>query len=276
MYIMGGNTDGSNFNDVWALSLSSETWTSVVTSGDGPSPGWGSSAVLDAATNTMIIYGGTGAPEDVWALSLSSHTWTNIPTSNKPTGRYVHTAVFDAATNSMYIFGGYGPTLFDTWALSFSSNPYTSNTWTSISTSGPSKRYSHSSVLDPATRTVYIFGGYTDDGSSYLNDVWALSLSSNTWTPVSTSGDGPSARSSHSFVFDAATSAMYIMGGYDNTGSCLNDVWALNLLSHTWSVLPTPGTFPPSLFHNLFLCVVPSLVRPPKTERERGGYRLQL
>jgi N-acetylneuraminic acid mutarotase len=230
MYAMGGSGHGYGLhNDVWALNISSNTWTPVSTSGDGPPDGrWGHSAVLDAATNTMIIYGGSGADSGDWALDLSSHTWTSIPTSNDPTQRTVHSAVFDTATNSMYIFGGYGSaTLFEVWALSLSSN-----TWTAVSTSGPTKRWSHSTVLDEATRTAYVFGGH--DGSNYLSEVWSLDLSSNTWTSVSTSGDGPpAARNDHSCVLDAATRTMYIMGGSD--GNCLNDVWALSLSSHTWT-----------------------------------------
>src|SRR4051812_20001804 len=46
-------------------------------------------------------------------------------------------------------------------------------------------RASHSAVYDSANQRMVIFGGF--NGTTAFRDVWAFSLTANTWTQISTS-----------------------------------------------------------------------------------------
>jgi hypothetical protein len=123
MYIMGGYGGSSPFNDIWSMDLSRNMWASVATSGETPSARYGHSAVVDTATKTMYIMGGSDTSSylnSLYALDLSTKIWANITTSGgPPLTRTGHSAVLDATTNTMYIMGGddNDDRLNDVWAL---------------------------------------------------------------------------------------------------------------------------------------------------------------
>jgi hypothetical protein len=72
-----------------------------------------------------------------------------------------------------------------------------------------------------------VFGG-ASGSSSYLNDVWALSLSGTpAWSPLVPSGDPPGTRCYHSAIYDPARNRMVMFGGFWGSSTCFNDVWAL-------------------------------------------------
>jgi hypothetical protein len=107
-------------------------------------------------------------------------------------------------------------------------------------------RWFHSAIYDPVRDRMVVFGGYV--GSySYRNDVWALSLAGTpTWTALSPTGTPPSARGSHSAIYDPVRDCMVVFGGGDASG-LRNDVWALSLAgTPAWTeVFPTGA--PPSV-----------------------------
>jgi hypothetical protein len=83
-----------------------------------------------------------------------------------------------------------------------------------------------------------IFGG---EGSTLLNDVWALGLdcSQPTWTNLTPpSGPAPSAREYASAVFDAPRNRMVVYGGETSTGHFSPEVWAFSLSTMLWTQLP--------------------------------------
>jgi hypothetical protein len=74
--------------------------------------------------------------------------------------------------------------------------------------------------------------------------VWALSLAGTpTWTQLTPSGAGPSARSCATAVYDVARKRMVVFGGSDP--AFRNDAWALTLTDPpTWTQLLPSGTPP--------------------------------
>jgi hypothetical protein len=113
-------------------------------------------------------------------------------------------------------------------------------TWIEISS--PSPRSSHTAIYDPVRDRMVVFGG--GDVSGNFDAVWALSLSGTpAWTHLGPSGSAPTARSSHSAIYDPVRDRIIVFGG--NDGSLRNDVWALSLSGvPAWTQLTPSGTAP--------------------------------
>ena len=129
---------GAAYNDVWVLSNANglggtSVWTNTVAQGAGMSSPWrgGHSAVYDAASNRMVMFGGyndTTYYNDVWVLSNANGLggtpgWTNTVAqgaAGSPLGRVQPAAVYDASGKRMILFGGDIFTTYynDVWVLS--------------------------------------------------------------------------------------------------------------------------------------------------------------
>jgi len=129
---------GVYYNDVWVLSNANglggtSTWTNTVAQGSVSSSPWrgGHTAVYDAASNRMIVFGGyngTTYLNDVWVLSnanapSSTPTWANTvgqDAAGGPSRRVQSTAVYDAGSKRMVVFGGdvFIKYYNDVWVLS--------------------------------------------------------------------------------------------------------------------------------------------------------------
>ncbi len=98
-----------------------------------------------------------------------------------------------------------------------------------------------SAVYDPVRDRMVVFGGY--DGSA-RNDVWALTLAgAPAWTQLTPDGTPPSARYSHTAIYDPVRDRMVVFGGFD--GYRRNDVWTLSLGDTTeWTLLTPSGSLP--------------------------------
>jgi len=129
--------------------------------------------------------------------------------------------------------------------------------WTELSPSGepPTPRERHTSVYDPATNRMIVFGGRDSDFNA-LDELWVLTHANGLggaphWMLLSQTGDAPGARILHTAVYNPVSNRMIVFGGRDDTNSTVPaDVWVLehaNGLGGTpnWILLsPTGG--PPS------------------------------
>jgi hypothetical protein len=119
---------GRDKNDTRVLSnanglASPSTWTTLAPSGGPPGVREFHSAVYDAATRKMVVFGGTNLIQtccpyvqsdynDTWILSdadglSGTPTWTQIaPAGGPPPARWAHAAVYDSARDRMIVFGG--------------------------------------------------------------------------------------------------------------------------------------------------------------------------
>jgi hypothetical protein len=99
--------------------------------------------------------------------------------------------------------------------------------WLALQPTGtlPFARSQATAVWDPGTNRLILFGG-TSNGcatSSALNDVWLLTKANGqggtgAWSQPGTSGTAPSARQSHTAVYNPTTNRMIVYGG-DNCGT---------------------------------------------------------
>ncbi|MGH2593211.1 MAG: Kelch repeat-containing protein, partial [Anaerolineae bacterium] len=122
--IFAGQASGF-FNDVWAFDAAEETWQKLETKGTPPAARYGTSAVIDAKRNLLIVTHGfaSGRFDDTFALDLATNTWSQInPIDGMPLKRCLHESVYDAKSDRMILFGGcssgFGPCpQGDLWSL---------------------------------------------------------------------------------------------------------------------------------------------------------------
>jgi hypothetical protein len=237
----------------------------------GPGTRSQASAVYDASTNQMIMFGGQHAPtnvdfHDVWAVkdviapsgsTANNLNWVAVTTAGAPPkDRFGHTAAYNPTTHRMIVFGGGtgfpGPCVNELWVLQNANSVGGTATWSELSPTGtlPPVREGHASVYDPNTNTMIVFGG-TDCNGNYYNDVWILSNADGStgtpkWTQSRPVGTPPSARSQSSAIYDGASRVMTIFGGGAASKSVSNDVWTLANVkgTPTWTQLAPTGTPP--------------------------------
>jgi hypothetical protein len=234
--VFGGKlSEGEHiYGDTWAFELDSRQWVELHSGPNGdpdfaPQGRYGHVAVLDAAGDRMLVYGGSALSEfnDVWSFDLSTLQWTRLRTGApgeldpQPHGRHDHVAAFDPVARRIVIHGGLGDpsmlTMADTWAFDVSAA-----TWTRLP-DGPD-RCRHMMDYDPASRRAVFFGGWRvaggEQSGSRFNDIWAFDLSTDQWLEL----DGgveesrPETRDRHSMVLRTDDGALYVFGGLEASG----------------------------------------------------------
>eukprot|EP00434_Breviolum_minutum_P042171 symbB.v1.2.037522.t1/scaffold5566.1/size25801/2 len=159
------------------------------------------------------------------AVAVEANRWIQLsPSGTPPTARYDHTSVWSDVADGMYVFGGYNGSndgrlndlhFFDRQA----------NRWSQLSPSGtpPTARNHHTSVWSDVADGMYVFGGYNGSYSE-LNDLHFFDRQANRWIQLSPSGTPPTARYDHTSVWSDVADGMYVFGGYNGSGSDLNDL----------------------------------------------------
>jgi PKD repeat protein len=278
-----------NGNEVWILTHANglggtPTWSKLEPTGTPPASNWGESAVYDAVTNRLIVYGGCVANcgstrSDVFVLTHAnglggSPVWSQITVTN-PQDRVNHSALYNSANDLMIVFGGqhgsYGTDENDIRLLSNAVGITSPSTWTALSPTGgpPGVRSGHTAIYDQASNRMTVFGGVElisalPYNHYEYNDLWVLSdangLGTPTWTQLTPSGDLPFPRQAHSAVYDSANNRMLVYGGSNfsettQSHTYLGDLWELtgsNGLDGTpaWSQPSSSGASPgPRAYH---------------------------
>ncbi|HEV8481800.1 MAG TPA: kelch repeat-containing protein [Candidatus Eisenbacteria bacterium] len=248
LVLVGGRNATTTFNDVWTLSLATDTltWAQMTPVGPDPGPRAASALVYDSDRDRIVFFAGmdgAGNPRnDVWSLTLSgTPTWSEItPAGTPPSARNGSSAIYDPVRQQLVVFGGGTgvPNNNDTWALNLAGTP----TWTQLAPANlPSGRQFQTSTYDPIGDRLLVYGG---SNGAVLSGAWALSLSGATsWVPLS-----GTRRRGHLAIYDPQRERMVVMGGDD--GTPLNDVWELDFTNSTWLKLTPAGTPPtPRAFH---------------------------
>ncbi len=216
-------------NDVWELKLTGNpSWNEIFPSGTPPAGRLAGAAVFDVLHQRFVGFGGTvGLPVDTWQLDLRDQpAWSTVATSLlEPLGGYGMTSIFDPVRNRMLIFGGslnegYYGTHNDTWELDLKQEV---PTWRQMNPAGPLPlaRRTLTSVFDPRRNRMVIFGGWdgTPSESAFLNDTWALSLSTQdgAWTELAPDGPVPGVRDAMAAAYDPLTDRMVVFGGWSGS-----------------------------------------------------------
>ena len=243
MVVYGGHMFTFPFEprDVRALSLGDTlTWTSL---GNGAAGREGMSGMADLARDCMVLNGGQdqsiASPSpyfnDTYVLSLAGGGGSSSVTApiQGQRGGTFYDPVRDRIVSCVN-----GASI---WTLS----PTAGSASQLLTTAGtpPAGRLNGTATYDPVRDQVVVFGGY--DGTTYLDDVWTLSLAGTpTWAHITPMGAPPQGRYWHSTVFDPVGDRMIVFGGVGASGY-FSDVWALSLSEPPrWQQLVPTGTPP--------------------------------
>jgi uncharacterized protein (TIGR03437 family) len=162
MIVSHGFTNSGRFDDTWSFDLRTNRWQDISPSSGRPLRRCLHHAVLDAAGNQMLLYGGCASGfgpcplGDLWSFDLAAHRWTERTAAVKPPGRQWHGLGFDSDRRRLILFGGSGDTgaLNDTWEYDPAQNQ-----WMQIrSLDTPAGRDRHETTFMPNLGIVF-FGG---------------------------------------------------------------------------------------------------------------------
>jgi N-acetylneuraminic acid mutarotase len=240
LIILFGGEGTVTYNDTWAYNPTNNTWTEL-TPAISPPPRLGANLVFDPTSGQNILFGGQQLSffyDDTWAYVSHSNTWTNLNPTTSPGGRAYAAMDFNPSNGQVILFGGENDTftpLDDTWG--FDAN---ANIWTNLNPpDSPSARDADSMVFYPPTGQMILFGG-SDVNDNNLQDTWALAPISTTleWVNLNPSNP-PSPRDSASMVFNPSTGKNILFGGFNGT-TYLNDTWAFDLDTDSWTNLIPP------------------------------------
>lgn len=173
--------------------------------------------------------------------TVTDGAWTQVaPAGGLPTARANHALVYDPTGRQVILFGGGTEELEhnDTWTY----DPVV-NTWTDLHPGGdlpPARRF-HAMAYDPTSGLVILFGGVSD--LEPLADTWAYDPRSDRWIDLAPGGDVPAPRGFHSLVSEPISGKVLLFGGGDQNGD-MNDLWAYDPVTNTWSELQPDGHAP--------------------------------
>lgn len=252
--------------DVWAMSLGdAPAWTELHPGGAVVPGLFECASAFDPVRRRLLVFGGDDSSatprlsRDVWALTLGGAiAWTRLATSDPgPMGTAGMSASYDSMRDRIVVFGGQRS---ETWALALDGGLG----WTPLEPGdgfGPGGRYAHSTVYDPARRSVLLFGGaFYDDGGGHhartyrFDDLWRLTFEPRPeWAPVPRDS-APPPRWGQSAVLDPVADRLVVFGGTktnpDDNGPvevAANDLWWLPLsTTGPWSSPVTDDSVPPA------------------------------
>jgi hypothetical protein len=245
-------------HDLWAFDLGNNHWRELTPQGDAPAPRFGHAAC--ASNDKLFVQGGLGALAefgDQWYYDPVSNTWQIIvPDNQGPNPLVGHAAIPDAG-GAPVLFGGasLGGTYMDTrvWRYNPVSNRYS---MLKEEYNDALKRRWHYMGSVPGSRRFLIFAGIGADGEP-LADMWLFDLETRTWTQewprlglFVLSADGMSIRET-AVVSPTARAEVagviygnrfLVLGGVDESGAELDEVWEYDLATHSWrALLPLPA-----------------------------------
>ena len=240
-------------DDTWLLDLDGG-WTQVDVA--GPSARGRYATASDAGGSRMFLFGGrfrtagtTGDYtlfNDLWSFDFAARTWTELNAGGglAPAPRIFATSVYDPGSDKLFVFGGSTSTSGLNLTPSDEVWSYSGGAWTLETTTGtaPTSRVFHAYAYDSQRNRLVVFGGQVGDFvSPSLGDLYALDLSTLTWSQLD-SGSGPSGRFLGMLAYDAGNDRYLMMGGHADPGVA-NDVWAFDPGANSWQVLASGDSF---------------------------------
>jgi len=167
-------------------------------------------------------------------FNFATREWKSLhPQGTAPSARHSHTAVVH--NGSMFIYGGIG-TGSNTLGSIFKYD-FERNTWEEIVPKGgekPEERWGHTAIMNEATNSMIIFGGY---GNQFYNDLFEFRFETQMWHKLPSYGKKPLPRQFHSAVL--RDKKMYVTGGFAVKNNH-NELYQYNLETCTWTMLCPP------------------------------------
>jgi hypothetical protein len=268
MLVHGGRwREGSSgsydlYDDLWALDLTTDTWSELDVSG-GPDARVNHGMVV--AGDQLLIYGGNTSTSgasyspkgDLWSLDLDTLEWTELDENVDPGERLFHAMTVSEDGATVYAYGGgdenafLGPFFADLWALDVASGD-----WTELDDGGlgsPDGRIWPNLLHDGERGRLLLWAGHDDGNLGNTNQVWAWDLATADWSEAEKGDtfnnsafgfcdfpsdftepdlDAPERR----YAGAAALTGdeLIVFGGKTDCGQ-VNDVWSWTLEGQSWT-----------------------------------------
>ena len=87
---------------------------------------------------------------------------------------------------------------------------------------------------------LWLLGGSQIDPDNTSNRVWTFDPKKKTWEDVGAAKWSPRMGHGVEVVIEDQREKIWVMGGRDEAGNALNDVWALDVVDRSWTPLPKP------------------------------------
>ncbi|MHA2134243.1 MAG: Kelch repeat-containing protein [Candidatus Thorarchaeota archaeon] len=226
---------GGQATDTWSFDCESQTWSEVETEFN-PGVHHSHAMAYDSQQNVVILYGGFDVEGwlagDMWQFDISSREWTELHPSTMPLDRYGHVMTYDETIAQIVMCCGntaYEGHQNDTWTFDVSSN-----TWTSVTTSGrPDRLKWPSMTYDSVNHKSILFGGQIGDNS--VDGTWIFDALASTWTDANPTA-APQGRINTGLAFDPSFRVVLLYGGMSTDyGVNLGDTWAYSYETNTWT-----------------------------------------
>lgn len=266
IYLFGGATTlepdetgrmplGEVLNDLWEYNLSNNVWREIEPQGERPEARYSHAATTavgeEAVTKFFLLSGllsGDYEVRDQWFYTPIVNAWQRvIPENEAPNAMAGHSAV-TRDDGAPIIFGGasLGGTYFETrmWTYYPDINRYWSTEL--YNSKLPRKWHSAMTIGKLGHQFMIVISG-ADPTGKLLDDVWLYDFQSRIWIPVwpptlATASDGresfagPTGRAQMAGV--AYGSRALILGGMDESGAGLDEVWEFDAATSSWRALP--------------------------------------
>lgn len=256
---------GGSLNDLWEWDPASGAWSERLTGSEAGVPSGrryasllsdDSRGRLDLVAGALVsdsYKGGTGGiiiypptygngitgSRDVWELDPSKTTFTDRTSApDVPSARWSHCMAYYPPTGKVYMFGGIdqltGQYADDLWA-------WDGKVWAMVSASvSPGARSDAAMAYDPTRKSLILFGGNTNNGTS--NETWEWTASNGwselfpTTSPDPLVGHGMATDTTRNKVLlFAGVNYSYWYGGPVYQNPMRNDVWEWDGIAATWS-----------------------------------------
>lgn len=215
--------------------LAGMKWIQLSPTGDVP-PGTGANtAIYAAASNRLIVFGGTipvgsswGHTNGLYILTNANGlggtpVWQRVPVSGAwPSPRSASHAAYDQANDRMMVFGGrlWGSLLTnEVWVLRNASGTNGTPEWTMLTPNNqpPAVRTGAMVNYDSTSNQLIVFGG-AGNYNAHLNDAWVLTHANGLggipeWLQLSPGGTAPAGRCCGAAHLDPATNRLIVFGG---------------------------------------------------------------
>ena len=252
---LAGAAPANVSNELWRWDKAEQKWVAVNPPSSPPARSGHAAATSDSTgINKMYVFHGEGYDgslhADIWSYNPSSSQWAQEPIAGDvPSARSQHSTV-KLSDGRIMLFGG----LLQGGATDENVYIYDPSTgaWVKQGNSFPAGfRYGHSAGFYEGK--VYIFGGTGPDGVS--NTLWKYDPAADSWMLISPMGPSPlprqNAASASSFGvsqisgLETPSAKWWIIGGEDEFGLPLPEVWEFDFVTSTWTpreFLPQPRT----------------------------------
>ncbi len=232
-------------NNIWQVPFvndNSSNFPATPLGGDSASWFW------NPRTTEYVVLDIAQVPPEAYAFNLINRTWrpignadiANISARQRPAGS--GTAYSPLHNVVVITHGGNYSVGNVTRVINFNTTP---PTYSELAISQPSRRgeVQNMFLYISSLRKFMLFGGFSNDTSSHLNDLWLLDPTTWTWSQVQ-QVNPPPPRADAMMGYDSAQNLVYLHGGYLNSGVTENSiVWILDLnrTPYTWTALPVPA-----------------------------------